>query len=167
MCRFDALYSVHLLRYTHGISCAVLLCLEYELFPKNSCNQLILDSSASLVLQQSPWCQLIYPACGICEQSAGTYAKYGTIRLKSVAKFLLVCKCLRVYTQMSLVFIGKMNLGPVSVSDKTSYCKISWSLETPTLVVSVIVSLWNLTGFDTFTIRRFIGYWNGALGLKQ
>ena len=35
--------------------------------------------------------------------------------------------------------------GPVSISDKTSYCKISWSLEAAMLVVWIITSLCNLT----------------------
>ena len=37
------------------------------------------------------------------------------------------------------------NQGPVSISAKTSYRKISWSLEATRLVVNIIASLWNLT----------------------
>ena len=79
-------------------------------------------------------------------------------------------------------------LGPVSISDKTSYRKISWNLETARLIVWIIASLWDFTGpsaavlhrclsnyiiiyqsrgFETsqdLTIRRLIGYWNRALG---
>ena len=36
--------------------------------------------------------------------------------------------------------------GPVSMSDKKSYRKISWSLEAARLVDWIIASLWNLTG---------------------
>ena len=79
------------------------------------------------------------------------------------------------------------SLGPVSISNKTSYCKISWSLEAARLVVYIITSLWHLTGTSAallpmclsnfraigrfwiqisrlrdITIRRLIGYWNGA-----
>ena len=36
--------------------------------------------------------------------------------------------------------------GPVSTSDKTSYCEILWSLKAARLVVWIIASLWNLTG---------------------
>ena len=81
------------------------------------------------------------------------------------------------------LFIINMNeQGPVSTSDKTSYLKISCSLEAARLAVSNIASLWNLTdtsavvlrsdyskykyrGFKTsrdLTIRRLIAYWNGA-----
>ena len=37
-------------------------------------------------------------------------------------------------------------LGPVSISDKTSYRKISWSLEAARLVFKIARSLWNLKG---------------------
>ena len=36
--------------------------------------------------------------------------------------------------------------GPVSISDKTSYCKISQSLEAARFVFRIVPSLWNLTG---------------------
>ena len=38
------------------------------------------------------------------------------------------------------------SLGPVSISDKTSYCKISKSLEVARFVFRIVPSLWNLTG---------------------
>ena len=38
--------------------------------------------------------------------------------------------------------------GPVSISDKTSCCKISRSPEAARLVVQIITSLWNLTGIS-------------------
>ena len=45
-------------------------------------------------------------------------------------------------------------LGPVSISDKTSYRKISWSLEAARLVVQIIASLWNLTGTSAALLPR-------------
>ena len=36
--------------------------------------------------------------------------------------------------------------GPVSISEKMSYRKISWSLEAAGIVFSIVRSLWNLTG---------------------
>ena len=77
--------------------------------------------------------------------------------------------------------------GPVSISYKTSYCKISQSLEAARFMFRIVRSLWNLTGTsagrcacqiskwcDDFnyqsrgfeisrdlTIRRLKGYWNG------
>ena len=38
--------------------------------------------------------------------------------------------------------------GPLSLSGRTAYRKISWSLEVARLVVIVTVSLWNLTGIS-------------------
>ena len=82
-------------------------------------------------------------------------------------------------------------LDPVSIFDKTSYRKISQSLKAARFVFRIMWSLWNLTGtsaallpmcqsnfiamrwsnyqsrgFETsrdLTVRRLIGYWNGAL----
>ena len=42
------------------------------------------------------------------------------------------------------VITGK--LGPVSISEKMSYRKISWSLEAARFVFGIVRSLWNLTG---------------------
>ena len=36
--------------------------------------------------------------------------------------------------------------GPVSISEKTSYRKVSWSLEAARFVFRIVRSLWNLTG---------------------
>ena len=85
--------------------------------------------------------------------------------------------------------------GPVSISDKTSYCKFSRSLEAARFVFKIVRSLWNLRGtsaaglsmrhmrhisrrcddlhyqsrgFDTsrdLTMRRLFGYWNRTLCL--
>ena len=38
------------------------------------------------------------------------------------------------------------SLGPVSISEKTSFRKISWSLEVARFVFRIVRSLWNLTG---------------------
>ena len=38
------------------------------------------------------------------------------------------------------------NLGPISISDKTSYCKITWSIEAARFVFRIVRSLWNLSG---------------------
>ena len=72
--------------------------------------------------------------------------------------------------------------GPVSISSRTSYPELSWSLEAKSLLVYIIQSLWHLSDcrcacqisyrlynfkykfrrFETsrdLTIRRLIGYW--------
>ena len=46
------------------------------------------------------------------------------------------------------------SLGPVSISDKTSYRKISRSLEAARLVVKITASLWNLTGTSAALLPR-------------
>ena len=45
-------------------------------------------------------------------------------------------------------------LVPISVSNKTSYCKISWSVGAVRLVVWIIALLWNLTGAMTALLLR-------------
>ena len=45
-------------------------------------------------------------------------------------------------------------LGLYSLSGKTSYRQISWSLETARLGVIMIVSLWNLTGISAALLPR-------------
>ena len=44
------------------------------------------------------------------------------------------------------IAVTALPLGLYSLSGKTSYCKISWSLEADRLDVIIIVSFWNLTG---------------------
>ena len=60
------------------------------------------------------------------------------------------------YLHNGISYTGKMTSfysigpqGPVSISDKTHYRKISWSLEVGRLVLRMIRSLWNLTGTST------------------
>ena len=44
-------------------------------------------------------------------------------------------------------FCNKENLqGPISISEKTSFRKISWSLEAARFIFKIVRSLWNLTG---------------------
>ena len=97
--------------------------------------------------------------------------------------FSLICN--------AITFVWR-HLGPVSISDKALYRKISWSLEGARLVVWIIAWLWNFTGtsaailpsacqisersynskykslgFETsrdLTIRHHMGYRNRALG---
>ena len=53
-------------------------------------------------------------------------------------------------TLFTLIFGFMVSLriiqGPVSIYDKTSYRKISWSLEAVRFVFKIVWSLWNLTG---------------------
>ena len=48
------------------------------------------------------------------------------------------------------------DLGLYSLSGKTSYCQISWSLEAARLDVAMVVSLWNLTGTSTALLPRYL-----------
>ena len=76
------------------------------------------------------------------------------------------------------------NQGPVSICDRSSYRKNSWSLEAARFDFRIVQSLWNLTGSSAallpkslsdfksmwylncqsrdFTICNLIGYWNGV-----
>ena len=47
------------------------------------------------------------------------------------------------------------NLGPVSISDKTSYCKISQSLEAMRFIFKIVWLLWNLTGTSAAVAVKF------------
>ena len=53
-----------------------------------------------------------------------------------------------------------IHLGPVSISNETSFLKILWSLEAARFAFSIVLSLWNLTGTPAvdLMIRRLIGY---------
>ena len=48
------------------------------------------------------------------------------------------------------------DLGPVSISDKTSYRKISQSLEAPRFVFRIVRSLWNLAGTSAALLPRYL-----------
>ena len=54
-------------------------------------------------------------------------------------------------TAMRKVFL--CHLGLYSLSGKTSYRQISWSLEAARLDVAMVVSLWNLTGTSAAVLR--------------
>ena len=49
-----------------------------------------------------------------------------------------------------------INQGLYSLSGKTSYRQISWSLEAARLDVSIVVSLWNLTGTSAAVLPRYL-----------
>ena len=50
----------------------------------------------------------------------------------------------------------KSLLGLYSLSGKTSYRQISWSLEAARLDVAMVVSLWNLTGTSAALLPRYL-----------
>ena len=60
----------------------------------------------------------------------------------STEKLILECR-MRKWPPLCLHF---RVLGPVSISEKTSFRKISWSLEAARFVFGIVRSLWNLTG---------------------
>ena len=49
------------------------------------------------------------------------------------------------------------HLGTISISDKTSYHKISWSLQAAKLT-EIIISLWNLTDTSTALLSRCLSF---------
>ena len=68
-------------------------------------------------------------------------------RLISTMEFALLVRW-RLYAESgsSILNVLVLKLGPVSISEKTSYRKISWSLEAARFVFRIVRSLWNLTG---------------------
>ena len=50
----------------------------------------------------------------------------------------------------------KLIQGLYSLSGKTSYRQISWSLEAARLDVAMVVSLWNLTGTSAAALPRYL-----------
>ena len=50
----------------------------------------------------------------------------------------------------------KWTQGLYSLSGKTSYRQISWSLEAARLDVTMVVSLWNLTGTSAAALPRYL-----------
>ena len=55
--------------------------------------------------------------------------------------------------------------GPRSISDKTSYHKISWSLEAARLKVEIIASLWNLEGTSVAPLPRCLSNFKAIVQL--
>ena len=60
---------------------------------------------------------------------------------KSWAYFRVICTPIRSWSDA--IYPGRH---PVSISEKTSHRKISWSLEAARFVFRIVRSLWNLTG---------------------
>ena len=56
----------------------------------------------------------------------------------------------------AFVSLVEADLGLYSLSGKTSYRQISWSLEAARLDVAMIVSLWNLTGTSAAALPRYL-----------
>ena len=56
--------------------------------------------------------------------------------------------------------------GPVSISDKTSYFKISWSLEAVRFVFRIVQSLWNLAGTSAALLPKYLSNFKAILKFK-
>ena len=52
-----------------------------------------------------------------------------------------------------MIFAASKRMGPVSISEKTCYCKISWGLEAA--AVWIVASLWNLTGTSEVLLQWY------------
>ena len=87
------------------------------------------------------------------------------IRLVCVLCFIYSCFCIHIlhghFTWNDCLTAIEANLGLYSLSLRTSYRKISWSLEVARFGVIMIVSLWNVTG-----ISLLLRWWSnfGAIG---
>ena len=58
--------------------------------------------------------------------------------------------------QLKWIRRTRKGLGLYSLSGKTSYRQISWSLEAARLDVVMVVSLWNLTGTSAAALPRYL-----------
>ena len=66
---------------------------------------------------------------------------------------LFVCWALNITGKLSQCYTCQ---GPVSVSDKTSYCSIPWSLEAARFVFRIVRSLWNLPGTSVALLPMYL-----------
>ena len=74
-----------------------------------------------------------------------TWGQSGADRIQ-VGPMLALWTLLYGLKRHALDFTHYRELHPVSISEKTCYRKISWSLEAARSVVRIVRSLWNLTG---------------------
>ena len=65
--------------------------------------------------------------------------------------------------EMLSCFLLSLSKGLYSLSGKTFHRQILWSLEAVILDIVIIVSLWNLTGFSTAPLRRYLRHFR-AIG---
>ena len=70
------------------------------------------------------------------------YWNLSVTEIRKRAKFVLLIPC----QLMTSWYREPEHQSPVSISDETSYCKISQSLEDTRFVWKIVWSLWNLTG---------------------
>ena len=66
------------------------------------------------------------------------------------------------YILLNIVGSRSRNLGPVSISGKTSYRKITRSLEAARLAVSTIASLWTLKGTSAAVLQKCLSYFRAG-----
>ena len=110
----------------------------------------------AVIILKMPWlsCDLavteLWPLLAVTEPwSLGPRAVTTVVTVSSPWPFIFswdMFKTSRYLTIRRLIGYWNSALGPVSISDKTSYRKILWSLEATRSVVEIIASLWNLTG---------------------
>ena len=85
-------------------------------------------------------------------------------KFRKITIYTVIISCVTIF--LLSVCHGKSsaddNLGPVSISDKTSYRKISWSLAAARLVVKIIASLWNLSA-----LRQHSWWCRGASQISE
>ena len=80
-----------------------------------------------------------------------------------------ICEFKMRFARVSYIAIGPsiwkrpFHLGLYSLSGKTSYRQISWSLESARIDVAIIVSLWYLTGISAALLPRWLLNF-GAIG---
>ena len=90
----------------------------------------------------------------------------GWDRMTEMAQFLLQHGNTKLTINKEMRICSKAALGPVSISDKTSCRKISWSLEAAKLVFIIVWSLWNLTGTSAALLPMCLSNFKAMRKLK-
>ena len=107
-------------------------------------------------------------ACTVCDPSSGHWrlqSRHQSPRVSAEERrFTLFVGPLKQFMKHShQAMSAHISLGLYSLSGKTSYRQISWSLGAARLDVAMVVSLWNLTGTSAAALPRYLPNF-GAIG---
>ena len=82
-----------------------------------------------------------------------------------ISQTMVSCDLTKLNTTLKeqLLFMTLKTLGLNSLSSKTTYCQLSWSLEATRLNVIIIILLWNLTGISTALLLMWLSNFRAIL----
>ena len=87
-------------------------------------------------------------------------------RIRSMLTQVMTCCLTAPSHYLNQCWLRNGNQGPVSISDKTSYFKISWSLEAARFVIRIVRSLWNLAGTSAAPLPKCLSNFKVKRKLK-